>query len=122
MESLILTYSYWIILPLSIIEGPVVILFASFLASTGLLDISVVYLLGLLGDIIGDELHYLLGRFGGRTLIQKYGRYLGISEIDIFEAQHKYFGNGRSIWRVITLSKVTHAPSSIVMLACVYSR
>lgn len=116
METLILAYKYWIILPLAILEGPIVTIVASFLASIGLLNIFFVYLLALSGDIIGDIIHYVLGRIGGRKVIQKYGRYFKTSEEGIDEVKLKFFNTKYSLWKVITLSKITHAPSSAVML------
>ncbi len=117
MEALILTYTYWIIVPLAIIEGPVITLAASFLASLGLLNIFLVYLAVLAGDIIGDIIHYVVGRFGGRGIVRKFGHYFKITEEKVDNAKEKYFKNKSSVWRVITLSKITHAPSSVVMLA-----
>jgi membrane-associated protein len=117
LETLILTYKYWIILPLAIVEGPIVTIAASFLSSLGLLNIFIVYALALLGDIIGDILHYMAGRFGGRGMIQKYGHFFRITESGVDQVLQKYFNDKNSLWKVITLSKVTHAPSSAVMLA-----
>lgn len=118
MEALILTYKYWILLPLAIVEGPIITIVASFLASIGLLNIFLVYPLVLAGDIIGDIIHYVIGRFGGRKIINKYGHYFRITENQIDEVKIKYFNDRVSLWKVITLSKVTHAPSSAVMLVC----
>jgi len=117
MEALILAYKYWIILPLAIVEGPIVTLVASFLASIGLLNVFLVYILALLGDIIGDILHYVAGRFGGRKILQKYGHHFKITEAKVEEVTQKYFSDKNSLWKVITLSKITHAPSSAIMLA-----
>ncbi len=116
MESLILTYKYWIILPLAVIEGPVITIIASFLASIGLLNIFFVYLLVLLGDILGDIIHYFVGRIGGIRIIKKYGHYFKVNEDSIDEVKTKYFNSKNSLWKIITLSKITHAPSSLVML------
>jgi membrane protein DedA with SNARE-associated domain len=118
MEHLLLTYTYWAILPLAIIEGPVVTIAASVLASLGYLNIFIVYPLVLLGDIIGDMLHYALGRFGGRQFIKRYGQYVRLDENRIDEIKHTYFDTHASLWRIITVSKITQAPSSLVLLAC----
>lgn len=116
MEALILTYKYWIILPLAIVEGPIITIIASFLASFGLLNVFAVYPLVLSGDIIGDIIHYFVGRVGGNRIIKKYGHYFKVTEDNIHEVKINYFNSKNSLWKIITLSKVTHAPSSLIML------
>ena len=118
MEAILLTYKYWLILPLSIIEGPIVAMAAAFLASTGVLNIQIVYVLALAGDIIGDILYYALGRFGGEPLINKYGRFVRISHESVANIKHEYFTRSTSLWQVIILSKVMQAPSSLILITC----
>ena len=63
--TLILTYKYAILLPIAIIEGPSISIIAGALIATGILNLYIVYVLVVLGDVIGDTLYYCLGRFGG---------------------------------------------------------
>jgi membrane-associated protein len=63
--TLILTYKYLIILPIAIIEGPSISIIAGALIATGHLNAIIVYILIVLGDVVGDTLYYCLGRFGG---------------------------------------------------------
>ena len=117
VNTIILAHSYWIILPLAIIEGPMITIAASFLASNGLLNVYVVYALALSGDIIGDTLHYAAGSMGGRRIVCVYGHYVGITEEKLDAIMARYFHTNESLWKIITLSKFTHAPSSAVMIA-----
>lgn len=63
--GLILTYKYFIILPIAIVEGPSIAIITGALVATGFLNPFIVYAIVVLGDMVGDTLYYCLGRFGG---------------------------------------------------------
>jgi membrane protein DedA with SNARE-associated domain len=67
LQHAIAVYGYVALLPLAVIEGPAVTVFAAFLAAQGLLDVGVVYAVVVLGDLLGDALYYV----GGRFLLQR---------------------------------------------------
>jgi len=71
-------YGYGVLLPVSIIEGPVVTLLAGFLSSAGILALPLAYAVAVLGDLLGDTLYYALGRCGGRSLLLRWGPRLKI--------------------------------------------
>ena len=56
-------YGYAALLPLAIIEGPAVTVFAAFLAAQGVFEVVGVYAIVVLGDLVGDVLHYAVGRW-----------------------------------------------------------
>ncbi len=118
MQELLLNYTYWILLPLAIIEGPVVTLVAGFLASLGFLNVYLVYPIVLIGDIIGDTLFYFFGKHGTFGMVHKYGRWFGLTESRLVSVQQKYFTDHSSLWKIITLSKITQAPSAVVLFLC----
>lgn len=72
--------SYFIIFILMIIEGPIVTSAAAFAASLGYLNILIVFILSLLGDLIGDLLHYGIGRFGRLAVIERYDYRFGLKK------------------------------------------
>ena len=86
---LITKYKYLILLPIAILEGPFAAIIVGFLASSGIFNIFVVYLVLVCGDMIGDSLYYGLGRWGGKYLI-KHGARLGITHEKLENAK-KYF-------------------------------
>jgi len=51
-------YGYWVMLPLMIVEGPVVTLFAAIMASLGAFNVWIVLVFSILGDLIGDAIFY----------------------------------------------------------------
>jgi len=65
ITHLILQYRYWILIPLSFIEGPVVAFIAGTLASFGLFDMYFLGALFFVRDVVLDGIYYAIGYFGG---------------------------------------------------------
>ena len=58
------------------VPGEPILIAAAIFAGSGHLDIVLVILVGVLGAIIGDNIGFTIGHFGGRPLVEKYGRYV----------------------------------------------
>ncbi len=84
------TYGYAILLPLMIIEGPIVTLIGAFLASIGMLNVWVVLVLSIAGDIIGDVVLYGMGYRWGMRFVTTVGKYIGMTHLLIFRLE-KFF-------------------------------
>ena len=67
LTELVLQYRYWILVPLSFIEGPLVAVTAGTLAAVGLFNIYFLLVLFFFRDIILDAVYYAIGYFGGNT-------------------------------------------------------
>lgn len=67
----LLQYRYWILIPLSLIEGPVVAFVAGTLAAVGYFNIYILAALFFVRDVGMDIGYYLTGYFGGRTAFAK---------------------------------------------------
>src|SRR3989344_6968374 len=67
LTELLLQYRYWILIPLSLIEGPVVAFVAGTLASLGYFNIYFLAVLFVVRDVGLDGVYYAIGHFGGRT-------------------------------------------------------
>lgn len=91
--QLLTTYKYLILLPISIIEGPIIAIIAGFLCSTKILNIPATYGILLLGDWCGDTLYYAIGRWGGRPLIRKWGHLLGFTESKVLKIEEHFEKN-----------------------------
>jgi membrane protein DedA with SNARE-associated domain/membrane-associated phospholipid phosphatase len=61
------------------VPGETVLLGASFFASRGLFSLPWVIGLGVAAAILGDNLGYAIGRRGGRPLVERHGRLLGLT-------------------------------------------
>lgn len=100
--ALLEVYRYLILIPLTIIEGPIVIVIAGFLSSTGFFDPILVYLIGLAGDQAGDAIAYATGRWGGKWLHMN-GSLIGATP-ERMEMAKAYFREKHL--KAITLSKL----------------
>ena len=58
------------------VPGETVLILAAVYAGTGRLNIVLVALLGFCGALLGDNIGFAIGHFGGRQLAQRYGRYI----------------------------------------------
>ncbi|HCR52541.1 TPA: hypothetical protein DIV48_02725 [Candidatus Kaiserbacteria bacterium] len=67
ITEIILQYRYWILIPLSFIEGPVVAFVAGTLAALGYFNIYFLAPLFFVRDVGLDLMYYAIGHFGGRT-------------------------------------------------------
>jgi membrane protein DedA with SNARE-associated domain len=118
MEHFLLTYTYFAFLPLAILEGPIVTIVGAFFAGQGYMNIYIVYALAVAGDTLGDGLHYALGRYGGVRMVRRFGARFGVTVETLHEVRANYFGSRRSLWKIITAAKVTHAPCSSILVTC----
>ncbi len=72
------------------LPGETILLIAGVAAQHGSLALPVVWLLGATAAIVGDNLGYWVGHYGGRPLLMRYGRILGVHEREL-RILDKYF-------------------------------
>jgi membrane protein DedA with SNARE-associated domain len=70
---------YWLIFLAMCIEGPVVVAAASFACALGFLNPVVIFILGFFGDVLPDILFYSIGLSGREVVVNKFGRFFGLS-------------------------------------------
>ncbi|MHB8841778.1 MAG: DedA family protein [Candidatus Aquicultor sp.] len=75
------------------VPGETILLTASGLSSQGRLSIFLVAAIAATAAVIGDNIGFAIGRFGGRPLVEKYGKYVfirkeQIDRIDRFFTKH----------------------------------
>jgi membrane protein DedA with SNARE-associated domain len=58
------------------VPGETVLILAAVYAGAGRLNVLLVALLGFAGAVFGDNIGFAIGHFGGRPLIERYGRYI----------------------------------------------
>jgi membrane-associated protein len=113
-------FGYLIMLPLMVIEGPIVTIISSMLAKFGAFNVFAVFFLSVLGDMIGDVILYYLGYSLGNSFVKKIGKYLGITEKLVLRME-KYFKKhgGKTIFTVKSttgLCWATFAAAGIVRM------
>ncbi|HYG58278.1 MAG TPA: DedA family protein [Symbiobacteriaceae bacterium] len=67
------------------LPSEIVLPFGGFLAATGRITFMEAVMAGQLGGMFGSIVAYMVGRYGGRTLLERYGKYVLISrhEMDV---------------------------------------
>lgn len=58
------------------LPSEVIMLFGGFLAAQGILSFWWVVVAGVLGNLFGSIIAYMVGKYGGRTVLTKYGKYI----------------------------------------------
>lgn len=114
LYTLIATYKYALLLPIAIVEGPIVIIIASFLASLGLMSVVVVYCIGVLGNLTGDVLYYSMGRFGGRKFLVRYGKRVGVDETKVARLDAHYENH---LIKTLVVGKMTEGVGILTILS-----
>ena len=72
------------------LPGQLMLIAAGISASAGQLNLVVVFLVALLAAIGGDSIGYGIGRYGGRRLVVRFGRYVLLTE-DRLAATQRFF-------------------------------
>jgi membrane-associated protein len=96
-------YKYILLLPLAIVEGPVIAVIAGLLCTDGYLEPLPAYIIIVCGDITGDSLCYWLGRQGIPNFLKRSAVFLGLEEDKIKRARDLFTTNPI---RAISLSKI----------------
>jgi membrane protein DedA with SNARE-associated domain len=72
--------------------------FAGVLAYQGHLNLVLVIIIGSLAELAGSYASYAVGRVGGKPLVQKWGRYVLVTQGDVDRAER--FLAGRGAWAI----------------------
>jgi membrane protein DedA with SNARE-associated domain len=102
-------YGLWAVLLFVLIEdfgipvpGETVLIAASVYAGAGRLNIVAVALVGFIAAVIGDNVGFAIGHFGGRTLALRWGRYVFLTEARLDKAEGFFDRHGA--W-IITVAR-----------------
>jgi membrane protein DedA with SNARE-associated domain len=68
------------------VPSEIILPYAGYLAYRGYASLPTVMLAGLLGGVVGASIGYGIARWGGRALIERYGRYIGVRQHEIERA------------------------------------
>lgn len=79
------------------VPGQTVLILAAVYAGAGQLNLAAVIAVAVVAAVLGDCLGYLLGRYGGRALVHRYGRYVGLSGARLQKAEDFFERNGGKV-------------------------
>jgi membrane protein DedA with SNARE-associated domain len=102
-------FGYWAVLLLVMIEdfgipvpGETVLIAASVYAGAGRLNVVAVGVIGFVAAVIGDNIGFAIGHFGGRSLVLRWGRYVRLTEERLAKAEAFFDHHGA--W-IITVAR-----------------
>ncbi len=99
--QLLIEYRYWILIPLSLLEGPIVAFAAGTLAAAGYFNPYVLEVLFICRDLLTDLFYYYVGMFARTTrIVQWFLKKIGVT------AEH--LGKAQALWE--------HRPFSTMFL------
>lgn len=76
------------------LPGEVIVVAAAFFAARGELDISAVFGVAVLGGIVGNNVGYWLGRYGGRPFIERLAERFRFDRKHVVAAEEYFDGHG----------------------------
>ncbi|WP_417718623.1 DedA family protein [Salipiger sp.] len=119
VTALIAKQGLAILVPIAVIEGPIVTVIAAWLASQGLLDLWSVTLVVVLADLLGDMGLYALGRWGVNRLPPKWRLKMGLNRARLTALASHFDSRGA---RTLVIGKLTHSAGAAVLVAAGLAR
>jgi membrane protein DedA with SNARE-associated domain len=102
-------YGLWAIALLVLVEdfgipvpGETVLIAGAVYAGSGRLNVVAVGVVGFIAAVLGDNIGYLIGRFGGRALVLRWGRYVFITPERLEHAESFFERHGG---KIITIAR-----------------
>ena len=102
-------FGYWAVLLLVMLEdfgvpvpGETILIAASVYAGAGRLNVIVVGIVGFVAAVIGDNIGFAIGHYGGRALVLRWGHYVRLTKERLDKAET--FFNRHGVW-IITIAR-----------------
>ena len=112
--DLISFHGYWFVFFAMLIEGPVVTTAAAFASALGYYDIFAIFILSILGDIVGDILYFFIGRWGRINLVEKFGKRFGLKKKKVNKIEELLKNNTWATISAIKLAPGLATPGLII--------
>ena len=78
------------------VPSELIMTFGGVLAATGRLNLALVIVMGVVGNLIGAYIAWAVGRTGGRALVLRYGRYIFLRDHDLDRAERWFAKRGQA--------------------------
>lgn len=114
VQLLMQSHGLWVVGPLAVIEGPIVTVIAAWLAKSGYMGLWSVYVVCVIGDLVGDAMYYWIGRAGPALLPGRWLARLGMTEARKLALSSHFAAKGG---RTLLFGKFTHSTGLPIMLA-----
>lgn len=110
--AFIIHYGYFVILPIAIIEGPIISVISGFLVAQGYFDGVLMYIVLIIGDLVGDLGYYALGRFGHRIARSRIGKKIGIKDHHLDKLTGHFTTHSG---KTLLIGKFTHSLGLVIL-------
>ena len=104
VQPLLEHYGYWAVGGFVLLEdfgvpvpGETLLIAAAVFAGSGHMNIAVVILVAVVGAVIGDNIGFAVGHFGGRPLVERFGRYVFLTPARLEHAEQYFNKHGGKI-------------------------
>jgi membrane protein DedA with SNARE-associated domain len=84
------------------VPGEIMLIAAAVFAGAGQMNIAVVFLVAVLAAVIGDNIGFIVGHFGGRPLAERFGRYVFLTRERLEKAENYFDAHGG---KVVTIAR-----------------
>ena len=101
-------FKYFLLFPGLVFEGPILTFISAFMSSPAggsVFNITIVFILVLLADVVGDIMYYSIGRWGGANMIKKFGTRMGVTDARIEYVKEYYRKHGK---KTLAVAKISH--------------
>lgn len=109
--DLLSAHAYAVLLPLAIVEGPLVTIAGGALVATGQLKFWPVLAVVVTGDLVGDSAFYALGRWGGIRMVMKWANHDTVTRASALEVQFLSKAD-----QALVAGKLTHVVGALVLI------
>jgi membrane protein DedA with SNARE-associated domain len=97
-------WGYWAVLLLVMVEdfgvpvpGETILIAAAIFAGAGRLNVVAVGVIGFVAAVVGDNIGFAIGHFGGRALALRWGKYIFLTEERLAKAEYFFHRHGGKI-------------------------
>lgn len=80
-----------------LVPGETVLIAAAFYAGLGQLNIVVVIVVGIVAAVLGDNIGFAIGNYGGHPLVERYGRFILLNKDRLDKAESYFNRHGGKI-------------------------
>jgi membrane-associated protein len=108
-------YKYLVIFPVVILEGPIITIISGFLVYLGHLNIYIAFLMLVVGDLLGDALHYWIGKYWQKfSWVNKIGYFLGYTESSKVLVNNHF---KKHAIKTLIFAKFSHGVGTVIQIA-----
>lgn len=106
-------YGYFALFPIVVVEGPIITVIAGFLVGQGIFNPLVAYPIIIIADLVGDVLHYSIGRFARGKSLDRW-RWIGVTEARVKKLEDLF---ERHPAKTLIFGKFSHGIGGVALVA-----